>query len=276
MNDKLKELQQIELDILMEFDRICTKNNISYFLVGGSLLGCIRHKGFIPWDDDIDVGMLREEYDRFVDACKKDLDKKYFIQDMESENNCGLVFGKIRKNNTILSEVYSYHLPFHQGIWIDIFPYDNVCDNKWVRKFHYYHVLIIKNLYIIKCGYKNPHPESKIYKIAYIICKIIVKPFSLNFYINRLDKLMKKYNHKDCEYAFPFGGAYPKKDTIKKNILLNVERRKFEKYEVLTLSDYDTYLKQLYGDYMTLPPIEKRTSGMHNIHDYKNNINEGD
>lgn len=272
MSDKIKELQQIELTILKEFDCICTKYGISYFLVGGSLLGCIRHKGFIPWDDDIDVGMLRDEYDKFIKVCKTDLNDSYFFQDMMSENNCGLVFGKIRKNNTILSEEYSYHLPFHQGVWIDIFPYDNVSNNKWIRTFHYYNVLIMKNLYIIKCGYKNPHPESKVYFLVYTICKFIGKPFSLKFYINRLDKLMRKYNHKNTEYAFPFGGAYPKKDTIKKNILLQVERREFNNFECMALCDYHTYLTQLYGDYMVLPPIEKRTSGMHNIHMYKNEI----
>ena len=130
----LKTLQNIELEILDEFIRVCEKNQLTYFLIGGSCIGAVRHHGFIPWDDDIDVGMPREDYEKLVEIAADELNPEYFFQNYHSEKNCGLIFGKIRKNNTILSENYSYHIHMHQGVWIDIFPYDQIGDKPELSK----------------------------------------------------------------------------------------------------------------------------------------------
>lgn len=141
--DQLIKIQQIELSILNEFSKICQKHNLTYFLVGGSCLGMIRHKGFIPWDDDIDLGMPRKDYQKFCEIAKAELPDDLVLQNFDTEPQCGLVFGKIRKKGTILSENYSYHINMNQGVWIDIFPYDFVSNNKWIRKIDYYRTLFL-------------------------------------------------------------------------------------------------------------------------------------
>lgn len=263
----MRELKKIELDMLKTLDSICCANGIQYFLVGGTCLGAVRHKGFIPWDDDIDVGMSRKDYEKFCEVAKTQLPSDLFLQNYHTEPNCGLIFAKIRKNNTTLSEVYSHHIDMNQGIWIDIFVYDNVPDDEATRKKLYKKVLFYKNLYIIKCGYKNPHPESLSYRLAYAICKVVVLPFSKKFFIQKLDTLMQSYNSKDCKRSFPYGGAYPDRDTMDNRLFKDLTKLEFENEHFYAFKEYDTYLSSVYGNYMELPPVEKRVGGMHNIYE---------
>ena len=127
-NSKLRKVQLTELKILEKIDEICKKNNINYFLIGGTLLGAVRHKGFIPWDDDIDVGMLREDYEKFINVCLKNgaLGKDYYLHCNESDNDYFIPFIKVKKNNTTFAEKNIENINTHKGIFLDIFPYDNV------------------------------------------------------------------------------------------------------------------------------------------------------
>lgn len=129
----IKDLQRIELEMLLEVDRICKKYNIRYFLVAGTLLGAIRHKGFIPWDDDIDICMPVEEYRKFCKVAKTDLKKEYFLQNSDTDFS-NRWFSKVRKNNTTCIEKGYEKSKIHQGIWIDIFPLIGVKkDEKWLK-----------------------------------------------------------------------------------------------------------------------------------------------
>src|SRR5699024_7471673 len=133
--DEIKEVQKDQLDILIEFDRICKKNNIKYQLFAGTLLGAIRHKGFIPWDDDIDVCMLREDYEKFLNICNKDMKNEYFLQTYNSDTNYIMQFAKLRKNNTIFLERVTANCDIHHGVYIDIFPLDDVRPNTLMGNF---------------------------------------------------------------------------------------------------------------------------------------------
>lgn len=263
---ELQHLKDIELEILDEFLRICNENDIKYFLVGGTLLGAVRHGGFIPWDDDIDISMIRSEYKRFIETCKTQLSDKYALQCFDTEPNCGLVFAKIRKKGTVMSEDYSSHIDMSQGIWIDIFVYDAVPANPRKLKKHLQKVSFLKNLYIVKCGYKMPPNKSIAFKCAYYTAIALAAPISLTTIINALEREFYRYqDNTDVKY-FPFGGAYSAdKELQDKAFLEDLSPIVFEERECLSFTNYDKYLTRLYGDYMQLPPAEKRVAGVHRI-----------
>lgn len=270
----LKKIQEIELEILDEIIRICDKYQIKYDLEGGSCIGAVRHSGMIPWDDDIDLGMLRSEYDRFVAVCKKELDASRFLfQDMNTDPNCGLIFGKVRRKDTILSETYSHQLSFHQGVWVDIFAYDNVVDDDSQRMKERKKIKRLQNLYIIRCGYKWPEGASRVEKLGYFLIKPFTYLFSYNYYVTHLNQRMRKHNTESCSYVFNYGGAYPDKGLFSKTLFTNLINHEFNGRQVKIFKDYDLYLTQLFGDYMQLPPKEKRNGGSHIVFQFQDNRN---
>ena len=273
---ELAEIKSIELDLLNEFARICNKHKLSYVLAGGTCLGAIRHKGFIPWDDDIDVSMTREDYDRFAEVAEDDLDSaKYVFQSMDTEPNCGLVFGKLRKKGTILSEEYSNHINMSQGVWIDIFPYDRVPNDANRRARYLREISLLRNLYITKCGYKMPEGKSTVVTCAYYFAKAFCCVIPSSWLIGILNKKMRQYaNDSNCQLVYPFGGAYGEEvELIPRTMVTATTNVAFEGSQYLTFSDYDTYLTKHYGNYMELPPVEKRVGGVHHLHEFKSRMN---
>ena len=264
----LKRLQDIELDILDEFLRVCRENDLTTFMVGGSLLGTIRHHGFIPWDDDIDVAMSRKDYETFRKIANSQLKDGYFFQDCTTEKKSGLVFGKIRKDHTTMSEKYSYHIDMHQGIWIDIFVYDYVSDDAKTRKKDLDHILFLKNLYIIKSGYKLPENRSFLFNCAYYGAKVASAFVSIDSLIHKLENEMKKYGK--TNHVFPYGGANLKVDLMPATLIEELIDAQFEGRNVKVFKDYDHYLSALYGNYMQLPKEEDRKNGSsHFLHELK-------
>ena len=139
----LKKLHKVEIEILDEIVRICKKHNIKYSLFAGTMLGAVRHAGFIPWDDDIDVGMLRSDYEKFIKIAHEELDSKFSLDCFEYNKKYHLGFAKIKKNGTIFDEEASHHMDNHKGIFVDVFPVDNVYDN---IKRSYINAVIIKTI----------------------------------------------------------------------------------------------------------------------------------
>ena len=133
-NKTLKKLHEVGLEILLEIDRVCKKYDIPYFLCGGTLLGSIRHKGFIPWDDDIDIGMLRNDYEKFEECYIKEHSKKYYLHSIKTDEDYWLSFIKIQKNNTTINEKFIEKLDTHKGIFVDIFPFDKVPDKGFTKR----------------------------------------------------------------------------------------------------------------------------------------------
>ena len=130
----IKEVQAVELEILIEFDRICKKNSIPYQLFAGTLLGAIRHKGFIPWDDDIDVCLLRKDYERFLHVSKNDLNDSYYLQTCFSDPASIVQFAKIRKKGTVFRNLSDLDNTYETGIYIDVFPLDNVYPERFLGR----------------------------------------------------------------------------------------------------------------------------------------------
>lgn len=267
--DNLHLIKQFELELLDEFLRICKKYDLQYFLAGGSCLGAVRHGGFIPWDDDIDIGMPREDYDRFCEVAASELDDRFTLQNYHTEPNCGFVFGKIRRKNTIYSEKYSAHLNMSQGVWIDLFPYDVLPDEENDQKKLYEKIEFWKNLYIVRCGYKFPENGGSSRKVLYRIAKIVSIFFSKSYLINKIDGLRRRFDEGNGCDVIPYGGAHSfEQERLKRATIEDYVPIEFEGRTCNILADYDTYLTDFYGDYMKLPPESER-GGFHNMLEFR-------
>ena len=149
----LNKLHSIQVEILDEIIRICDSNNLDYYLIGGTLLGAIRHKGFIPWDDDLDIAMPRDAYDKFISLCYSELSDDYILDSFKNNSGYWLPFIKIRKKNTIYEEkAISAKRNIPKGVWVDIFPLDNVKTQKYSTVFTS-EIKVNITLYCIKQGY---------------------------------------------------------------------------------------------------------------------------
>lgn len=262
-NVEIKDIQKVQLEVLLEFDRICKKNNIRYQLFAGTLLGCIRHEGFIPWDDDIDVCMLREDYDKFIDLCKSELSPMYFLQTYETDKNYIMQFAKIRKNNTIFMEKATSKCKIHQGVYIDIFPLDKVQPNSLLGKLQQKILYILGRLNLTRikdiCLNIDNEFEKKIGLVLNKIVNLLPKSI-INNLQNRVCTMLN--NKVNIEYVSHLtNGASSirlKKYMINKNEFYNIIEGKFEGYEFPIPQNYDRVLSNLFGDYMKLPPKESR------------------
>lgn len=252
----LKEHQAVLLELLKEFDRVCKKHNIPYVLFCGSALGAVRHKGIIPWDDDLDVSMLREDYERFLKVAPSELKEQYFLQEAFSEH-WPMYFSKLRKNNTACLEKYHpKDKKIHQGIYIDLFPCDNAADTekKRIWQFRASRVVVAKSLW--KRGYET---DSKRKKLVMLLCRLLpLKPF-YNY--------AKGVKWKDSEHVHTFLActSNPKKGTYLRKWFEETVEMDFEGMKFPVSAHYDELLTTLYGDYMTIPDEEDRKIKVHAI-----------
>ena len=206
-----KTLQDIELDILKQFINICNKENLQYYVVGGTLLGAVRHKGFIPWDDDIDVSMPRQDYEKFLTVAKKYLSEPYFLQTRITDKNTLFNYAKIRNSNTTFIEQSIKKLDMNHGVFIDIFPLDYYPASKVKSFFLYWHIKIL--MIRIRTEYysvdkKYPFYKKFIRKMISVILKILYP--NSNLVLNKIDKLLKCV--KDSCLITNYCGFYGKKE----------------------------------------------------------------
>lgn len=254
IDDKtLKELHKVGLELLDWTTNICEKNNLNYFLAGGTLIGAVRHKGFIPWDDDIDISMPREDFEKFLDITSENKDENYFVQYNTSEKKYWLPFIKIRKRNTYFEEEGSDKYKGEKGIFIDIFPLDYAPKkDSLIQNIQAHMVKSITRILrwrIISCG---------------SLLKVILLGRTLNFLPTKSlfklrEKLMKMYNKKTTTYFINLGSQYNyKRQTVLKSKFLPCNTLTFEGKKYHVPHDYEYVLKSIYGNYMKLPPLEKR------------------
>lgn len=250
-DEDLEKIHLIELDMLLEVDRICRKHKIKYSLIGGTLLGAIRHQGFIPWDDDADVGMLRSDYENFRKKCKFELDKdKYYFQDDRNTKGYRWGYGKVRRKNTLFLRENQEHLDFGQEIFIDIFPLDYAPDNSFFRKLHMFYCFCIRKILWSPVGVIVEKKVIK--KWIYSLLTKIPKKVVYGQYYHYL-KTRKKTNTVRIN-LFPTRKPYG----FPKHYFEELEQVTFEGHKFFGSQHYDAYLTIKYDDYMQLPPIAER------------------
>lgn len=252
----LKEHQRALYSLLCEFDRVCKKLDVTYYLFAGTLLGAVRHGGFIPWDDDLDVIMYRDDYIRFLTEAPKLIDQKIFSLQREFSEHYPMFFSKLQLNGTTCLERFHPKDPLlHQGVYIDIFPYDNACSTKLGRclQFACSKVVIAKGL--DKRGFTT---SSKAKKAMMFASRFL--PNILFHRIVRGPKKMGAYVHcflggasKISKSVFP--AAYFKEKTY----------LPFEEGLFAVPEQYDAILRILYGDYMKIPDESERGCKKHTV-----------
>lgn len=254
-------VKSAQLDLLSELKRICDKHNIKYFLVGGTLIGAIRHNGFIPWDDDIDVGMLRDDYEKFITICGDELDDAYQLYDWKVDPKSPIPFSKLKIKTTHYKEDLARDTDIDDGIFIDVFPYDNAPESKLKRSIQNIKNVIIKKSLLLRLGYAIDKNASGFKNLTYAILRLISYFNSVEGWKKTYDKNSRKYNHKKAEYVVSLGGSYSYARELKrKKDLQELIPHIFENDNYLIPRNYDVFLRQVYGDYMKLPPEEERTS----------------
>jgi lipopolysaccharide cholinephosphotransferase len=239
--------------MLDAFAALCEKHNLAYFLEGGTLLGAVRHKGFIPWDDDIDIGMLRKDYDKFLKICKKQLNPQYCLQSIETDKYRRHTYAKLHKNGTLFLEDKHYYKRDHKGIFIDIFIFDFIIKNKTINTLQ---SRLLDKLHNIMALKQN---EVVLKNNLYVIIKKIVVFFIPYKIIQILKRIVMMTWLKTGKYVTSWFTVYGfDKITNPIDVILPLTTLEFEGKKYPVPGNYDQYLRQLYGDYMCLPPIEKR------------------
>jgi len=266
--DKINELKKNELKILDEIDRICKKHNIKYYLAYGSAIGAIRHKGFIPWDDDIDIHMLSSDLIKFKEVCQKELSNKFYYQDKLTDKYYYNHWSKVGLENTTWMPKQRI-VDCKYGVCIDIFPVFPLKDtNKDKKRMEKY----TKILLITSAKYYVLNTKKEIYsKMKKLIHKSI--PNWLNNYLYKLafNKLNKDSDNFDKVVICDISND--RNVYFNKSVIIGDKTLKFEKRDLPVVNDIDTYLKTLYGDYMTPPPEDARyghDKGNDIIYDFKN------
>lgn len=262
--DTVTMAKNAQMDLLIELDRICRKHNISYFLIGGTLIGAIRHGGFIPWDDDIDVGMLWEDYEKFHKACATDLDSAYFLHDWISDPASPHPFFKLKIRGTHYPEGLASNSNMNDSIYIDIFPYNNAPNSPFLRKVQAAQVYLLRKILLLRCDF-DLSGNSALRKVLYGALKFASCIFSVNHWKKILTNVQHRYNSSPTEISVNMGGAYSyMRESQPRALLEKTTMHKFENGEFSIPENYDAFLRSCYGDYMQLPPEDQRI-GKHEI-----------
>ena len=264
----MNALQEKQLDILKCFIKVCEKHNLQYFLVGGSTLGAIRHKGFIPWDDDIDVGMPRKDYDEFIKLQDEFKGTPYFIQTFKSDPCYIYNYGKLRDSSTTFIENTFKQHRINHGVWIDIFPIDGFSKvvkprEKFAKKVN--HIWWQVYLSYLPALRRKVHARTFFKDILLNIVAGLFYIFDIAHFRNKhVERFAKKIPLEESVMAGNYFGFNMKREAMDTKIFKEFIKVPFEDVMAYVPKDYDTYLRNLYGDYMKLPPADKQVGHHYN------------
>ena len=255
----IRPLQLRMLKVLEAIDATCKAHNLRYGIFAGSLIGAVRHKGFIPWDDDMDVLMPRPDYERFIKHSREWLPKPYEFVCGENDKQYPLPFGKVQDANTTLIE--RIHLSYLGGIYVDVFPLDAVPNNTLVRHLHFARYEFYKQaLYLVhRDPYKHGHGLSS------WIPLLARKIYKMEELQKKIRKLLLKYNYNKCTLVADYTDGL--KGVMSKEVEGEYAPYIFEGQTFIGIKRYNDYLTQMYGDYMKIPDGEHQRQHNFNILD---------
>lgn len=268
----LREAQILMKTILRDIDSICRENNISYWIESGTMLGSKRHNGFIPWDDDIDVGMMRRDYERFLELAPSYLPEDLFLQNAQLDSGVENSWSKVRHKYSKLIE--EDNAEYHEGLFVDIFPYDfyecNLTDKSYIRK------KISEINYLMLFKSKLPYEKNIVENFKRGIAKgykqILIRKDLNQFCVDRQKKAtngIKKENGRFVGYGSEIG-EFEFDRYIEKDIIFPIKEGKFEDIKVKIPNDSHRYLTTIYGErYMDIPKMEDRYNHNKGIYIYK-------
>lgn len=264
----IREFQTHILGLLDVMDKVCREHGLTYYMIGGTMLGAVRHKGFIPWDDDLDVAMFRKDYDILLEHYREWLPDRYSILSFESNKDYSRHFAKLEDKSTTLVE--RFYLKRLAGVYLDIFPLDDVPDNRLLRWWHYRRFKSCeKKLYY---AYRDPYKHGN--GLSSRLIASFQKRVSKERLHARLHKILTEYDGKaNCSCCMAHGGFNP----IPKDVYGTPALYEFEKGFYMGPAMADRYLTCSFGnDYMELPPVEKRESHLFHYCDYHNGYETAD
>lgn len=253
--EELRRIQLTQLELIREVKRICKKRNIHFNMVGGTMLGAVRHHGYIPWDDDADIGFLRKEYEKFRKACETELDtEKYYFQDCRDTEGYRWGYGKLRRKGTEFVRLNQEFMPYAQGIAIDIMPFDNVPDSDFARKVHMFICFFYRKAFWSAVGRKT---EEKLFKkVLYHLLYLIPEKKLMESYQKWINFCAKMGHTKQVRIlTFPTPkGVYG----YDRKWYTDLRLYGFEDLKLPGARDFDGYLNVKYKNYNELPPVGKR------------------
>lgn len=262
----LNDTQRYILHVLREVTRVLEEMKIPYFMQGGTMLGAIRHEGFIPWDDDVDLGIPRADYDRLLKEVSAHLPENLELRTYDDETDHHYYFARIVDTRYQIRRMGSIEERL-ENIWVDLFPLDGMPNGLVSRQWHKLRLLMTRLKFHLSCFEKvnikrpgRPLVERIIIKIAMITR--VGKWWNTRKQLDKLDRLLKKYSPEKSDYLVNFTGqtSFKFNEMFKKEIYGAGKEYPFEDMTLVGPEQYDAYLKSLYGDYMTPPRVEDRNA----------------
>lgn len=263
MEHTLRELQLCELEIVKDVLSICKKHDLTVMMIGGTFLGAIRHGGFIPWDDDVDLGMSRRDYETFLKVAPQELKEGYHLRHFMTDEDMPYYPAQVVDPSFQIRDVSAQKEKLRTA-WIDLFPLDGMPKGRLRFFFHKYRLLYLRMMLkfsqfseVVAVNLKNRPLHER-------ILVAVGKHLHVEKYMDTkkrmllIDKALKKYPYEDSEQIINFMGAYKFRELFPRTLFSDLTDYPFETLVLRGQKDYDRVLSQLYGDYMTPPPVDEQ------------------
>lgn len=257
-NYDIRTFQKRSIVLLTAIDKVCKEHNLTYYIIAGTLLGAVRHKGFIPWDDDMDIALMRDDYDKLMQHADEWVPEPFYVVNHENTPHYPKYFAKLEDTSTTIVE--RFYLGYAGGIYMDIFPLDDVPDNKLLRSIHFYKFNLSRRLLYFL--YRDPYKHGHTFGARCI--KMLQSLVDKKTAHDMAQRILREYhNKKSCNYVMTHDDG---NRAYHKSVFMQPTIEEFEGVKACAPTIPHGFLSVLYGDdYMLLPPVEKRVS---HFHDY--------